>query len=137
MCIIIMCNIELINKICLYWRKKDKKRQPIIYKTLHRKQKIEQHERHKKRKNNNKEIGTLVHGQNKQMVCTYRKKIEHVNMYSCNLCHSFYVWLYGLQTHKNLHHQEFLTIPSINKRNGVRRCMMTIITQIEVNQDLF
>jgi hypothetical protein len=92
---------------------------------------------HKKKKNNNNEIGTLVHGQNKQMVCTYRKKIEHVNMYSCNLCHSFYVWLYGLQTHKNLHHQEFLTIPSINKRNGVRRCMMTIITQIEVNQDLF
>ena len=92
---------------------------------------------HKKKKNNNNEIGTLVHGQNKQMVCTYRKKIEHVNMYSCNLCHSFYVWLYGLQTHKNMHHQEFLTIPSINKRDGVRRCMMTIITQIEVNQDLF
>ena len=90
-----------------------------------------------KRKNNNNEIGTLVHGHNKQMVCTYRKKIEHVNMYSCNLCHSFYVWLYGLQTHTILHRPEFLTIPSINKRNGVRRCMMTIITQIEVNQDLF
>jgi hypothetical protein len=56
-------------------------------------------------------------------------------MYSCNLCHSFYVWLYNLQTHKNLHHQEFLTIPSINKRD-VRRCIMTIITHMEVYQDL-
>jgi hypothetical protein len=46
-------------------KEKRQKRQPIIYKTLHRKQKIEQHERHKKRKNNNNEIGTLVHGQNK------------------------------------------------------------------------
>ena len=58
-----------------------------------------------------------------------------MHMYSCNLCHSFYAWLYGLQTHKNLHHQEFLTIPSINK-GDVRRCMMTIVTHMEVNQDL-
>ena len=27
MCIIIMCNIELINKICLYKKKKDKKKE--------------------------------------------------------------------------------------------------------------
>jgi hypothetical protein len=31
--------------------------------------------------------------------------------------------------------QEFLTIPSINK-GDVRRCMMTIVTHMEVNQDL-
>jgi hypothetical protein len=56
-------------------------------------------------------------------------------MYSCNLRFSFYVWLYGLQTHTILHRPEFLTIPSINNRD-VRRCMMTIITHREVNKDL-
>jgi hypothetical protein len=71
----------------------------------------------------------------KPKVFYYRKEIERVNMYSCNLCHIFYAWLYGLQTHKNLHHQEFMTIPSINKRD-VRRCMMTIVTHMEVNQDI-